>query len=108
MVWVVIAIVCAIAGFFIGQNKGHAGLGLILGLLLGVIGLIIVALLPPSANYAAQASAGSGPSISGPQLETARADTAETRLSRLDALFASGALTEVEYQAQRQRIIGGI
>lgn len=108
MVWVVIAIVCAIAGFFIGQNKGHAGLGLVLGLLLGVIGLIIIALLPPAANYAAQASAGSGPTMGGPQLQTARADNTEARLSRLDALLASGALTESEYQAQRQHIIGGI
>lgn len=108
MVWVVIAIVCAIAGFFIGQNKGHAGLGLVLGLLLGVIGLIIIALLPPAANYVAQASAASGPTMGGPQLETARTDNTETRLSRLDALLASGALTESEYQAQRQRIIGGL
>lgn len=108
MVWIVIAIVCAIAGYFIGQNKGQAGLGLVLGLLLGVIGLIIIALVPPAANYAAQAAGGSGPSMDGPQLETARTDNTETRLSRLDALLASGALTENEYQAQRQRIIGGI
>jgi hypothetical protein len=142
MVWVVIAIVCAIAGYFavslarsgplrrgpaagraavgafIGQNKGQAGLGLVLGLLLGIIGLIIIALVPGTPNHvAAHASGpsmggpsmGAGPSMGGgPSLEPQTADNAESRLKRLDALRALGALTEVEYQAQRQRVIEGL
>lgn len=112
MVWVVIAIVCAIAGFFIGQNKGQAGLGLVLGLLLGVIGLIIIALVPAAAGHAA-AQAG-GPSMGGsamgggPSLEPQAVDHTESRLARLEALRASGALTDGEYQAQRQRVISGL
>lgn len=118
MVWVVIAIVCAIAGYFIGQNKGQAGLGLVLGLLLGIIGLIIIALVPGSPNHpVAHASGpsmggpsmGAGPSIGGgPRLEPQTADNAESRLKRLDTLRASGALTDGEYQAQRQRVIEGL
>lgn len=41
-------LVCGLLGAVIGSGKGRAGSGLVLGLLLGVIGLIIVALMSPN------------------------------------------------------------
>lgn len=43
---IVMAIVCGIAGFRIGTYKGHPIAGLILGLLLGLIGVGIIAIVP--------------------------------------------------------------
>lgn len=39
-------LLCAVAGYFIGETKNRAGLGAVLGLLLGVIGVIIIAVMP--------------------------------------------------------------
>lgn len=43
---VVIALVCGFAGQAIGRPKGYPGAGLAIGLLLGVFGVVIVALMP--------------------------------------------------------------
>jgi hypothetical protein len=42
----VIWIVCGVAGYYIGKPKGRPGWGVALGLILGIIGLIIIALIP--------------------------------------------------------------
>lgn len=39
-------VICGVIGFLIGKGKGRGGLGLILGALLGLIGLLIIALIP--------------------------------------------------------------
>jgi hypothetical protein len=44
LVWVV----CGIAGYAIGNPKGHGGLGLFLGLVLGVFGLLIICFVGPA------------------------------------------------------------
>jgi hypothetical protein len=46
LVAVVIALACAFAGQAIGKSKGYPGAGFAIGLLLGVLGVVIVALLP--------------------------------------------------------------
>jgi hypothetical protein len=43
---VAIALVCGFAGQAIGRPKGYPGAGLAIGLLLGVFGVVIVALMP--------------------------------------------------------------
>ena len=43
-----ILLVCAVLSMIIGATKGRSGAGLLLGLFLGPIGLIIIAVLPPN------------------------------------------------------------
>lgn len=61
-------IAAAVGGYFIGKAKGRAGLGVALGLLLGVCGLIVIALIPPTAAVKAQraGSIGTFPPQGGP------------------------------------------
>jgi hypothetical protein len=53
---IAVAIVCAIAGFRIGQHKGRPLAGLLLGL--AVIGLVILAFVPATAEARARQAAG--------------------------------------------------
>jgi hypothetical protein len=46
LVVLLIWVACGVAGWKIGDNKGRPGLGAVLGFLLGLIGLLIVALIP--------------------------------------------------------------
>jgi uncharacterized membrane protein YfcA len=55
---IAVAIVCAIAGFRIGQHKGRPLAGLLLGLFLPVIGLVILAFVPATAEARARQAAG--------------------------------------------------
>ena len=53
-VFVIVWVVCALVGWAIGNSKGRGTAGFFLGLLLGVIGLIIIAVMRPTPEYAAQ------------------------------------------------------
>lgn len=55
---IVVWLVCAGLGFWIGKTKNRATLGLVLGLLLGIIGLIIIACLRAKAPEQAYPYAG--------------------------------------------------
>jgi hypothetical protein len=46
LVFVLFMILCGFIGRAVGLNKGFAGLGFVLGLLLGPIGILIVAVMP--------------------------------------------------------------
>jgi hypothetical protein len=46
LVVLVVALACAFAGQAIGKPKGYPGAGFTIGLLLGVFGVVIVALMP--------------------------------------------------------------
>lgn len=46
-----IALVCALAGSGIGRPKGRATLGFFLGLLLGAIGVVIIAFVKPDHEH---------------------------------------------------------
>lgn len=45
-VFILIWIACGFGGYAIGKSKGREVLGAVLGFLLGVIGLIIIAVIP--------------------------------------------------------------
>lgn len=55
--WIFMAIVCAGIGQLLGQQKGRPRDGMLLGLLLGVFGLIVVALMEPDPRIKAQRAA---------------------------------------------------
>ena len=50
LVVIIIWAICAWAGYAIGKGKNRETQGLVLGLILGVIGLVIIALLPAKSN----------------------------------------------------------
>lgn len=52
-IFLISAIVCGLLGWAIGSNKGAGAAGLILGALFGLIGVLIVALMKPSAEHLA-------------------------------------------------------
>ena len=52
--FVVIWLICAVIGWAIGSSKGRAGAGLVLGLLLGIIGVIIIAVMQPTTEKKAE------------------------------------------------------
>jgi hypothetical protein len=51
MLLVIICLSCAALGYGIGKNKGRGTEGAVLGLLLGLIGVIIVACLKPKPGF---------------------------------------------------------
>ena len=48
--WIIVWIASAIAAGVVGKSKGRTGAGWLLGIFLGFIGLIIIALLPKKEN----------------------------------------------------------
>jgi Protein of unknown function (DUF2510) len=61
LVWVA----CAALGYTVGKGKGRATEGLVLGLLLGIIGLIIIACLSPKPLPYGSAPFGQAPPVYG-------------------------------------------
>lgn len=113
--WIVVGVV----SYKVGDAKGRGGLGLALGLLFGVLGLIVVAILPADETASSYAGDYEGPIlrerdpvmraiIGAPALTGSSASQAasiETRLQQLDALLARGVIDQAEYVVQRARII---
>jgi hypothetical protein len=48
VVGAVVWLACGFVGMTIGESKGRSGTGFVLGLLLGVIGLVVIALMSPT------------------------------------------------------------
>ena len=46
LIALIVTLACGFAGHAIGKPKGYPGAGLAIGLLLGVLGVVIVALMP--------------------------------------------------------------
>ncbi|TNF28016.1 MAG: SHOCT domain-containing protein [Deltaproteobacteria bacterium] len=100
-----------IVGAVIGSNKGRAGLGFVLGLLLGWIGVIIIAVLEPSAAVQVErehrfahaiASANAGPTLAG----GAQGGVAlRERLRELQELHADGVIDDQEHADARARVL---
>lgn len=53
-VYVAIDVVCLFLAMIIGGSKGFAGLGIFLGLLLGPLGVLIVAVMKPTPEVQAK------------------------------------------------------
>ncbi|MDQ1519075.1 MAG: hypothetical protein QOI55_148 [Actinomycetota bacterium] len=66
MVAVLVLLACAALGYKIGEKKGRGTAGLLLGLLLGLIGIIIIACLKPKAGYEQRALAAPPTNLSAP------------------------------------------
>jgi len=60
MLWVVVWIICGVLGGMIGSGKGKKGMGWALGLILGPIGVIILAFIPEDTKLVEQAKVESG------------------------------------------------
>jgi hypothetical protein len=57
LLWVVLSIVCLFVGGTIGKAKGYPSAGYLLGLFFSFIGVIIIAVMPPSSEWRARAEA---------------------------------------------------
>lgn len=93
-----VAVVGGLVGAVLGSSKGKVGLGFVLGLLLGPIGWIIIAVTDPTPGLAAErqhaiAAAGG----------TGTLDRYE-QLDRLQRLRTSGAIDDGEYLDQKRRV----
>jgi len=53
-VYVAVDVVCLFLGMIIGGSRGFTGLGLFLGLLLGPLGVLIVAVMKPTPEVQAK------------------------------------------------------
>ncbi len=98
-VLIVVMLICGGIGAAIGNSKGRLGLDIVLGALLGLIGIIIIAVLDP-APKAEDLADDRGMGAGGP----AKASL-EDRLRKLDGLRQGGAIDDTEYAAQRSRIL---
>ena len=54
MVWIAVALACALVGMAIGDRKGRGAQGFWLGLVLGIFGVVIVAVLSPTPDAQAR------------------------------------------------------
>jgi hypothetical protein len=103
---VLIWLVCAAIGGAIGSQKGMGAQGAILGLVLGVIGVIIIAVIPAKNAAAASPTVIVNQAVPGaPQANVGGAGLADS-LRELDALHSDGLLTDDEFRAQKRLLLG--
>jgi hypothetical protein len=60
-VWLAVLAGAGAVGYLIGRSKGRPGAGLVLGLLLGIIGWVVIALLPAAPGYGTSGWGGAAP-----------------------------------------------
>ncbi|MEA3216167.1 MAG: hypothetical protein QOJ19_2323 [Acidimicrobiia bacterium] len=84
-----------VAGWWIGRTKGREQLGVLLGLILGLLGVVVIALLPDA---------------SVPERASARATSRywdplpDEPLDRLKVQWETGRITEMEYLRRAEQL----
>ena len=118
MAVVIIWIICACIGLAIGQQKGRATEGFILGLVLGLIGVLIIVIMKPAAGFqtaqipqiapnyvpATTALPQAQPSVSAAQLSSTGSVT--DALRELEQLRQDGVLSDAEFAATKKKLLG--
>lgn len=108
-VLIVIWLICGVAGGMIGSTKGRGVEGFLLGLILGVIGLIVIAAVGPSEAYArahpVPATYVTPPPAPAPPA-LAPGQSLTDALSELEALRAEGIIADDEFTAAKRRLLG--
>lgn len=96
--------VMGVVGGLIGSGKGLGFLGFFVGMLLGPIGWVIVAVSKGTPDAEARRSVEVQQQVE--QMTGVAAPSRVTELERLDALRLSGALTDEEFAAEKRRLLG--
>lgn len=114
MILIFVCVTCSIVGYYIGDSKGRATAGLLLGLLTGFFGLLIIWALPPKDDFISKSNQHpmqiTGFKSSAPSPETWSTTTQtpkpslEARLDTINALLASDKISLEEWNRMRDRI----
>lgn len=112
---ILIAILCGVCSSVIAAGKGRSGAAWFpIGFLLGFLGVFAAYVSSDeSTNYRSQlAPSSSGESASADKVETSKKDRLEKedlkKLESLAKLRERGALTEEEFQQEKQRVMNGV
>jgi len=89
----------------VGRKKGRLGEGIALGILLGLIGLLIIAVLPPADGAPTEARYRGSASFAQAASREVRPTTPKGRLEALEELRRQGLVTDHEFAAKRADIL---
>lgn len=118
MAVVVIWIICACIGLAIGQQKGRAVEGFLLGLVLGLIGVLIIVIMKPSpgfqadrvqpmpSNYMPPISPATSTQNAVPLSQISSTGNLTDALRELEQLRTDGVLSESEFASMKKKILG--
>lgn len=95
-------ILFVVIGVYVGNAKGRATAGALLAMFLGVIGVIVVAVMPPTPER--QAADDLKRKGQAPKQAVSATDV-EAQLLALGRMFEAGHVDKADYEEQRKRIL---